>query len=79
MTTNDRRRLPAEWEPQGAVMIAWPHEGTDWAYMLPEVRRCYTALAHAIASRALLIVIGPELDSAREALAGIDTERVRFV
>ncbi|MDE6137794.1 MAG: agmatine deiminase family protein, partial [Muribaculaceae bacterium] len=79
MTTNEKRRLPAEWEAQGAVLIAWPHEDTDWAGMLPEVRRCYTRLAHAIAERALLIVIGPELDSAREALAGIDAERVRFV
>ncbi|MDE6486991.1 MAG: agmatine deiminase family protein [Muribaculaceae bacterium] len=79
MTTNEKRRLPAEWEAQGAVLIAWPHEDTDWAGMLPEVRRCYTRLAHAIAERALLIVIGPELDSAREALSGIDAERVHFV
>jgi agmatine deiminase len=24
------RRLPAEWEPQQAVLIAFPHEGADW-------------------------------------------------
>jgi agmatine deiminase len=25
-----QRRLPAEWEPQRAVLIAFPHEGADW-------------------------------------------------
>ena len=30
-------RFPAEWEPQSAVLIAWPHAGTDWAQRLGEV------------------------------------------
>jgi len=47
--------------------------------MLPDVRACYTAMAHAIAKRALLIVIGPDMDSAREALADIEPERVRLI
>lgn len=81
MTTNskDGRRLPAEWEPQGAVMIAWPHEDTDWAKMLPEVRKCYKALARAIAERAMLIVAGPDPEGARRELADIADERVRYV
>jgi agmatine/peptidylarginine deiminase len=41
-------RLPAEWEPQAAVVIAWPHAGTDWALRLAEVERSYVALAAAI-------------------------------
>ena len=41
-------RLPAEWEPQAAVMIAWPHAGTDWAERLDEVETTYVALAAAI-------------------------------
>ena len=27
----DNVRFPAEWEPQAAILIAWPHAGTDWA------------------------------------------------
>ena len=23
-------RLPAEWEEQDGVLLAWPHEGSDW-------------------------------------------------
>ncbi|MDE6497328.1 MAG: agmatine deiminase family protein [Muribaculaceae bacterium] len=72
-------RLPAEWETQKAVLIAWPHERTDWAGMLPEVHACYSALARAIASRAHVIVAGPDLDGAREALADIPDERKHFV
>ena len=29
--------LPAEWYEQSMIQLTWPHEGTDWAYMLPEV------------------------------------------
>ena len=33
---NASLRFPAEWEPQSAVLIAWPHAGTDWAARLAE-------------------------------------------
>ena len=42
-------RLPAEWESQSAVLIAWPHAGTDWAANLDDVESTYVALTHAIA------------------------------
>lgn len=29
--------LPAEWYPQSAVQLTWPHENTDWAPILDEV------------------------------------------
>ena len=32
-------RLPAEWEPADAVLLAWPNADTDWAYMLDDVRK----------------------------------------
>ena len=41
-------RFPAEWEPQSAVLIAWPHAGTDWAQRLGEVEDTYVALVAAI-------------------------------
>ena len=34
-------RLPAEWESHDCVLMAWPHEYTDWAYMLDEARECF--------------------------------------
>jgi agmatine/peptidylarginine deiminase len=32
-------RFPAEWEAQSAVLIAWPHAGTDWADRLDQVEK----------------------------------------
>ena len=37
-------RLPAEWEPQDGILLAWPHEATDWAPALAEVRGVYAEL-----------------------------------
>jgi len=40
--------FPAEWDAQDAVMLAWPHAGTDWAYMLDEVTECYNQMVESI-------------------------------
>ena len=37
--------LPAEWYPQSAVQLTWPHENTDWAPILDEVIPCFVAIA----------------------------------
>lgn len=47
MTMSDFR-LAAEWERQKGVMLALPHEGTDWAYMLPSVHACYIDILRAL-------------------------------
>ncbi|WP_329743085.1 agmatine deiminase family protein [Dyella sp. A6] len=84
MTALPSLRLPAEWEPQSAVLIAWPHAGTDWAERLGEVETTYVALAAAIVRfEALVIVVAddPVHAQARTLLqeAGVDTARIRFV
>lgn len=56
--------LPAEWEPQSYIQLTWPHEGTDWAYMLHEVEECFVELADAIASRQPLLLVAPEYPEA---------------
>lgn len=77
-------RFPAEWEPQSAVLIAWPHAGTDWAARLHDVETTYLALVAAIAARqpVLVAVANAELrDHAATRLqrAGVDLDQVRFV
>ena len=42
------RAFAAEWDCQDGILIAWPHAGTDWAYMLDEVTACYVEMARAI-------------------------------
>ena len=51
------RTLPAEWAPQSAILISWPHANTDWADILDEVTECYVRMAYAIAAHQPLIVL----------------------
>ncbi|MFC5581063.1 agmatine deiminase family protein [Rhodanobacter terrae] len=82
--TDHSLRLPAEWEPQSAVLIAWPHAGTDWAERLAAVETTYAALAAAVTRFQPLIVV--VADAALRAHvqsqlrdAGVDLSKVRFV
>ncbi|MBE2291601.1 MAG: agmatine deiminase family protein [Xanthomonadales bacterium] len=77
-------RFPAEWEPQSAVLVAWPHAGTDWAARLGEVEDTYIALVAAITrfQQAWICVADDDLQTYAEARlrsARVDMERVRFV
>jgi agmatine/peptidylarginine deiminase len=53
-------RLPAEWEPQDGVLLAWPHAGTDWAPRLEQVEATCASLIAAISryERVVLCVAG---------------------
>lgn len=73
------RRLPAEWEPTAAVLVAWPHKDTDWADILDEVRRTYGQMIKAIAARAKVIVIGPEEPDPSYFPEGTDMANVCYV
>ncbi|MCB1560899.1 MAG: agmatine deiminase family protein [Xanthomonadales bacterium] len=46
--TGNHWNLPAEWAPQSAVLLAWPHIGTDWVERLADVEDTYVALVKAI-------------------------------
>jgi agmatine/peptidylarginine deiminase len=77
-------RLPAEWEAQAGVIIAWPHAGTDWAPRLAQIESAYVALATAIARfEPVLICVADAAVRARATglltAAGVDAARVRFV
>ncbi len=43
------RLLPAEWAPQAAVLLTWPHDAGDWGTHLPEVEDNFFTLARTIA------------------------------
>ena len=63
------KRLPAEWEPQDAVLICWPHEKTDWAPYLNEVEAVFMDIAEAVARFEKLIVVVPDETCVRTKLA----------
>ncbi len=77
-------RFPAEWEPQSAVLIAWPHDGTDWAQRLVDVEETYIALVAAITAfqTAVICIADDDLQiyvEARLRSARVEMDRVRFV
>lgn len=49
--------LPPEWHPQSAVQLTWPHEETDWGYMLDEITTCFVNIARIIVQHQKLIII----------------------
>lgn len=58
---NNSFRLPAEWECESDILLAWPHESSDWVDMLPEVQKCYIELIDAFIKaghRVILIIPG---------------------
>jgi agmatine deiminase len=54
--TDTARMLP-EWAPQQAVMLAWPHQSTDWAPWLDAIQRDYVELAVAIATEVTPLIL----------------------
>lgn len=64
------QRLPAEWEPQDAVMLTWPHKNTAWNWILEDVTELYEALATVIVDYADVIIAAPS--------AVIDDVRIRL-
>ncbi|GLQ48812.1 agmatine/peptidylarginine deiminase [Dyella flava] len=82
--TDSSLRLPAEWEPQAAVLIAWPHADTDWAERLDEVESTYVALAAAVTRFQPLIIVVADATlhahvEAKLQAIGADLTRIRFV
>lgn len=73
-----RTILPAEWYPQSAVQLTWPHEGTDWAPILEEVVPCFVAIAREIVKREILVVVCPDIEVVKRQLGDVDYSRVLF-
>ena len=72
-------RLPAEWEPQEAILLAWPHQNTDWLPTLDQVTEVYTELIRQISRFETVIIIAPELNPVRAALQKIDIDSSRII
>lgn len=51
--------LPAEWAPQSAIMLTWPHAKTDWLPYLKEITDTYIELSGIITRFEQLIIVSP--------------------
>lgn len=78
------RRLPAEWEPHQATLLAFPHEGRDWPGRYDAVKWAFVEIIRKVALHepVLLVVKSREhRDRVRAMLeqAHADMRSVRFV
>lgn len=72
--------LPAEWELPSDILLAWPHEDTDWSYMLDEVRKCYVDMIRAFitAGHRVLLLMADVNDSLIDEFGDIDLIRIKY-
>ncbi len=52
---SEKCRLPAEWEPQDAVLLTWPHALGDWAD-IARVEAVFLAIADAVCNHQRLLI-----------------------
>ena len=74
-------RLPAEWEPQDAVLLAWPHDKTDWAPVLSLVEPAFLQLAATISryEQVLIVTTAPDFLSNKLATFGATMSAITLV
>ncbi len=74
------RRLPAEWEPQDAILLTWPHADGDWPD-LARIEAVFLAIADAVCRHERLVVACHDTDHARhvtQSLVDQGTDPSRF-
>jgi len=60
------KKFLAEWHPQDAIQLAWPHAGTDWVRLLADIEAFYYELAGILShQQQVVIAADPSLDSER--------------
>ena len=54
---NNTLYFPPEWHPQDAILMALPHENSDWLYMLDEAKECYFHIINAISQSGEAVIL----------------------
>lgn len=71
---------PPEWYPQSTIQLTWPHEDTDWDYMLEEIVFCFANIAREILKRQKLLIVCRDSSSVRAVLGNdFPNENLRLV
>jgi agmatine deiminase len=72
-------RLPAEWEKQEMILIAFPHSKTDWADDLQSAYSIFVKIASAICFNQKLIILVPKDDREKVKSMFCYHDRISFV
>jgi len=75
-----RTRLPAEWEEQDGVLLAWPHAESDWRIHLEVVEPVFIEIVRQVSRFEKVLITAPDPETVRKSLtrAGTSMERVRL-
>jgi len=73
--TKPYRRLPAEWEPQSAIQLTFPHLQSDWAYLYDEVLPLFVHIAETIAQHQKVLVVCQDKATVNPLLDKIPSDR----
>ena len=57
--------FPAEWYPQSAIQITWPHANTDWASILDEAIAFYVNLSKKVLKHTKLLIVCPTVEEVK--------------
>ena len=73
-------RLPAEWEEQDGVLLAWPHKATAWKPYLPRVQETFSHILAEASHHGRIVLVCEAPGEARHYLqqAGAMLERITF-
>lgn len=77
---NQLIRLPAEWEKQSGVLLAWPHEDGYWKPILSSAKKAFAELIQTIAQDETVILVcrnKSETEKDFQALK-VSSERIRL-
>lgn len=72
------RRLPAEWEPQSAVQLTFPHATTDWGPLLDMVLPCFVKIAETISHFQPVLIVCQDPEQIRPLLKNARPENLLF-
>ena len=76
---NYRKRFPAEWELQDAILLALPHKQTDWVKNLEDVIDCYLKIAVEITKHQSLILLTDDKTMAKKIFSDINPDNIIIV
>ncbi|HQW56511.1 MAG TPA: agmatine deiminase family protein [Saprospiraceae bacterium] len=70
--------FPAEWHPQTAVGLTFPHSGSDWASVLEQVTPVFVEMVRLISRYEQVIVVCDSIERVRNLLSDIDLSQIHL-
>jgi agmatine deiminase len=70
--------LPAEWAPQSAIQLTFPHADSDWADLLDEVMPCFVEIAAAISRFQKVVVVCRDIVATQTLLQAANLDNIIF-